>query len=476
MNTWVKRLNEVYTKKEKLIHFTLIAIVFLIFLFFRSYNLTGRVGFGWDQERDAWAVKSILSGKPTLLGPRVQGPAGFFLPPYFFYLLTPFYAVTAGSPLATSIFIIFWSAVFFGLAYRLIFEIFNKRTALYFMALWAVNPLAVSIDTIAWNPIVVPLAFILLLYLLYLYLKKKKIKYLFLAGICFGLGMSFHLQFLFVFPVFIPVVIEIIKNKKIKQLINLGVGTVLPFLPIFLFDLRHNFLNFNQIIVFAKEGSGNINRVLPVWERVASFVLGITPSGILGIALYLIVGLGLLALTYKLKNKINKKTVFGLGLVWIFSLPFFYLFIKNPSEYYFNYLLVPLILFISLFLVKFKHLGAIVLAVTVFYFAFRAAPVLRDSHLNLREKSKAVIFLSEITKNSTPFNVSFDVPANEDSGFRYMLDYYKVGYSGDFSDPLIEFVIPGQKRKDIFVVGEIGIDIPEGWLKDNWPGKAIKIQ
>ena len=93
---------------------------------------------------------------------------------------------------------------------------------------------------------------------------------------------------------------------------------------------------------------------------------------------------------------------------------------------------------------------------------------MRDVRINLREKENSVIFLKEITKGGDSFNVSFNVPANEDTGFRYLLDYYKVKYSSNPKDSLIEFVIPPDKMATPFVFSDIGIYIPSSWTEKNW--------
>lgn len=465
-------MNGTYKNKKKLILFFLAISVFLLFMFFRSYNLSGRLGFGWDQERDALAATNILVGKLTLLGPRVQGPAGFFLPPYFFYMLAPFYKLFNLSPSATGGFIVFWSILTFVVSYLIVSKVFDKKAALFFLALWAVNPLSVSIDTIAWNPVVVPLLFIVLIYLIYLYIKKIKAKYIFLAGIIFGMGLSSHLQFLFIAPVFTPLLIDIFKSKKFKNMAFLVLGSVIPFIPIFIFDLRHNFLNLNQIAGFVKNGGEGVNRVLIVWERASSFMVGGSPSILLGTLIYIIVSIGLFVMARRIKNTDQGKILLSLGAVWVASLPLFYAFVRSPSEYYFNYLLIPFIIFLSLLLKNLKSLGILLLAGIMIYFIFQAKPLLRDVALSLREKDQAVSLLSKVTENSSSFNISFDVPFNEDTGFRYLLNYYKVGYSGNPKDSLIEFVIPRQKRPVTFAFRQIGIFIPPEWIKMNWQVKS----
>jgi hypothetical protein len=465
-------LTGIYKNKKNLTYFVLTILIALIFVFFRSYNLSGRVGFGWDQERDAVAATNILAGKLTLIGPRVQGPDGFFLPPYFFYMIAPFYALTAGSPMATTIFIIFWSFLFFVVSYSVLTKVFNKNMALFFLALWAVNPLSVSMDTIAWNPVVIPLLFILLIYLIHLYFKNHRIKYAVLAGLTFGLGASFHLQFLFIFPIFIPVIADILRSKRFKDLISFAAASLLPFLPIAIFDLRHNFLNISKVVQFIKSGDMGINRVMTVWGNIYSFAVGRVPSNQVGLIVYVLVLFGLFLVGARLKDRVQRKIIIGLGYTWAFSLPLFYLLIKNPSEYYFNYLVIPFIVLLSILLNKWKRFGVILLVGILVYFVFWTSRGLSGVQLSLWEKDQAIGLLSKISKNSTPFNVSFDVPFNEDAGFRYLLNYYKVGYSGSIKDPLIEFVIPYQKRSETFVVGQIGIYVPTSWLNTNWSGKS----
>jgi 4-amino-4-deoxy-L-arabinose transferase-like glycosyltransferase len=441
-------------------------LIFIVFLFFRLYNLDGRIGFGWDQERDAQTISEILSGNPTLLGPRVQGPSGFFLPPYFFYLLAPFYLLTGGNPFATVIFVGFWSVLFFVVTYFVLSKVFSKTVALIFLALWAVNPLAVSLDSMTWNPVAIPLFVILMIYWIYKFMKVRKTKYLFLIGLTLGFGTSFHVQFLLVALMLVPVVSDLIKKGKILSLFYAIVGFVVPFLPILLFDFRHNFLNTKLIFDFLTNGTV-ANRVLPVWNNLITSMLGMGSAKYLGLLFYILVALALYLTGKNIKKDIHKKIFDGALFVWLFTIPIFYFFSRNPSEYYFNYLLVPVFL-IAAYLINVKKLwGKIVIIFLVALFVFRGTSLFGNAPTGLREKDRAVRFLGDITRGKSAFNVSFKVPANEDAGFRYLLKYYKVGYTGNPIDPLIEFVIPSDKVPTPYVFGNIGVYIPQGWIKDN---------
>ena len=101
-----------FKRQQLVIVFSLI-LIFGFFVFLRFYNLDKRVIFDWDQERDAWVIKQILSEKKlTLIGPRVLGPEGFFLGPFFTYLLAPFYLLTSLHPRAIIFFLIAYNFAF----------------------------------------------------------------------------------------------------------------------------------------------------------------------------------------------------------------------------------------------------------------------------------------------------------------------------------------------------------------------------
>ena len=53
--------------------------------------------FDWDQAADYEAVEKIAGGKLTLIGPRVTSDKGFFLGPWHYYFLVPFFKLTNGS-------------------------------------------------------------------------------------------------------------------------------------------------------------------------------------------------------------------------------------------------------------------------------------------------------------------------------------------------------------------------------------------
>lgn len=435
-------------------------LILTVLFFFRFFNLPERLGFGWDQERDARAAMDIIRGNLTLIGPRVQGPAGFFLPPYFFYLMAPFYKLTGGNPSAMTIFVGFWAILFTSVTYFVLTKVFSRKVALIFLAIWAVNPLTVLIDSAAWNPVAIPLFVILLIFAVY----RGSI---FWSSLILGIGTSFHMQFLLLIPMLIPEVVSVVRNKRFIYLLTALIGFIIPFLPILVFDIRHGFLNTKLALGFLNYPSTVIS-VLPTWYKVVAIFLGGKPDHATSLIFYAVVALALFIWTRRVKVKRLKNVSLGLLLTWLFSLPLFFAVAKTPSEYYFAYLLPIPILLTAISLNVNKTYGKVVLGLLLIFFAYKSYPLLSSSYLSAKNKMHSVMFLSSVTKNGTPINVSFNVPANEDAGFRYLLDYYQVKYSGDPKDPLVEFVIPNNRLETRFVFGGIGVYIPQRWIKDNW--------
>ena len=224
---WIVVLYFILTGKNPKKNHIILALLLTIFMFFRFYNIEQRIGFGWDQERDAWAASEILGGDIKLIGPRVLADTGFFLPPYFFYILTPFYLLGNGSPFSLVLFLVFYNLLFFVTSYELLRRIFSKKFSYIFLAIWALNPLSISMDTVVWNPIFVPLLFLVLLFLVHkTHLSKKSRALSFLTGAVFGLGISFHVQ--------LSLAIAAFARKKFltfKKVTLFLLGTLMMFLP-----------------------------------------------------------------------------------------------------------------------------------------------------------------------------------------------------------------------------------------------------
>ena len=137
-------------------------VLFFVFAYLRFFNLNNRIIFDWDQEHYAYEIKNIVvEHKLTLIGPRANNDLGFFLGPYFTYLMLPFYLLTNLHPNGSIYFLVAYNLVFYWLSFVVIKKLFNVKTALLFLILWTVNNLLTAYDIIPWWPVLIPLGVIL---------------------------------------------------------------------------------------------------------------------------------------------------------------------------------------------------------------------------------------------------------------------------------------------------------------------------
>jgi len=428
--------------------------ILIIFLFFRFYQINQRVQFDWDQERDAQVAKEILSGHLTLLGPRVLGPDKFFLAPYFYYLLAPFYLLANLHPRAIIYFLLFYNLVFFVLTYLVLKKSFSRQTALIFLLLWSVNKAAIVADVIAWNPIVVPILVIILLGIL----KKPNWFYL---GILLSVGINFHFQAGFL-AVLAVIFLFLSLNKKVnfRSVLTSFSGFSLPFFPLILFDLRHNFLNTKLFIRFLKDRGegGNFLAWTPVFKNFLSGFLAIDVSEI--VALLLLFFFSVIAFLIAKRQKSPFLKYFFTSLAIFLAIFFlgFAIYGQRPSEYYFNFLIPLLILIMAEFLKKWRF-GFVLALVLALFWSYQSITLLKPLPFSLEDKDRAVRYLAQ-TAQGQEINIVFSMPLGQDTGYRYLLDYYKVRLSDRPKAPLYKIVIPPNREQVTTVVGDIGIFVP----------------
>lgn len=418
----------------------------LVFLFFRMYGLDKRIAFGWDQERDAFAVSEILKGKLTLIGPRVIGPNGFFLPPYFFYILSPFYFVGKGDPRVSLLFFLFsYWVLFFVLSYKFISKSVGKNESVLFILIWSVLPLAIGIDRIAWNPIFIPLIFIILLFAHYKYYSTGNLHWFLVLCLSYFFGASFHIQGLFYFP-FLLTAFIVNKEVFLKKLVLLVFSAFLVFLPILLFDLRHNFLNFSLIFNFSQNllVKGGL---LDVWSNFVSMFVGLRFEKAAAFVFYLIFVILNLFLLIRINVGYKKHLSYSLFLILLLFPVVFYFYGFRPSEYYFNFLVPVFVLIFSIFIPLVKSaLSRLLLIFFLVAFIFWSAKLnLKNSVYydgeSLYFKERVVYFIKEITQNRN-YNLSIDSKKGKDAGFYYLLKFYGLEYNKDNTFPLIRIVEP----------------------------------
>lgn len=458
-------------KNKRLLLFSaIIFLVLIMFLFFRLYNLDKRIIFGWDQERDASQIKDLIKNHHlTLIGPRTTNDRGFFLGPYFNYLLTPFYYFTQLHPIATMYFIILLNLVFFITSYYLLYLLFDFYIASSFMSLWSINFLLVNYDITSWGPVLIPLGILLVWVTLFnIYKTQKKIFYISL-GLLLGFFINQHFQFIFL--AFFSIFFFLINRKKAKifdrkKIIYGLIAFASLFIPLLFFDLRHNFLNMKLFFGFFFQGGAGINSAelfswIPVFTNVVQPIIFIR-NDLLAIGLYLVF-LYFIFFLYKNKVGFYKNFYQSTLFIWILFPIFFTLYSKRPSEYYFVFIYPFLFIAVLDFLKTVKKDFLFFPLLIIVFFVNMQALInnLKSNPFGLYYKNETAKLLKNRLGEHTRYNIGINSPLGADSGYRYLFGWYGLKESGDTKDPLVEIRIPPQEN-DIVVKGSyIGLNIPK---------------
>jgi len=457
-------MSRIKLTKNTILHIIAFAVICILFFALRFINIEKRIIFDWDQERDAFEIKRMLiEHKPVLIGPRVVGVHGFFLAPYYTYLLLPFYILSNLHPIGSMYFVIFVNLVFVAASFFIIKTIWGKKFAALFLLLWGINPLLVSYDITPWNVLLVSPTIMFTLFVIYKLYTNRSWIYWCLLGITLALGINFHFQF--VFMILLAIVFIVSAKKQIESSgknISILIGSfLLMFLPLLIFDLRHDFLNTNLFINFFLSGSDQNPRDMISWILVlnnAFHPIISVKNTPLTVLFYVIFVAGTFWSILKTKGFLHYLYISFLGV--LLSTPiFFILYGKRPSEYYFVFLYPLLYIVIINLFTKNRALLVLIIALVLFGIHFRELQsTLKDNNFGLYYKDLAVKELIPYTKGKK-FNISFDLPLGAHTGYDYLIEQNGIEQSGVFTDPLVQINIPPHKNDH--VVHLIGFSIPK---------------
>ncbi|PJE63812.1 hypothetical protein COU89_01205 [Candidatus Roizmanbacteria bacterium CG10_big_fil_rev_8_21_14_0_10_45_7] len=449
----------------------ILILIAIAFAATRFWQLDQRIIFDWDQEQFSNQIYDIITlNKFTLLGPRVTDDLGFFLAPYFTYILVPFYLLTNLDPSALIIFMVAINSLFFIASYKIISKMFSASHALGFLALWTFSSYHVKYDSIPWWPIYLPLGVVLVWYLLNrIRTKNRSLDWALLGG-SLGFFSNMHFQFI-VMGVFCGLYLFLMfRNNKTVVFAwtkaALAVGSFLiMFTPLLLFDLRHDFLNTNLMLGYFVRSGTATQKDMWVWREVFANTF-IPYTYMRSVAVSLIIGAGLIWGAWWLgKNSTDKaKALFFTATAYLLILipVIFAAYGKRPSEYYFMVFFPFITLVIAHLLVKLSKTIAVVLF--VFYILGNMANIRYELVTNpqgLAAKKSIVMKIKERVGDNN-YTISFDGPPNTDTGFKYLLKVRSMPYGLTENYSMIGVHIPA-KPGDV-VQQPYGITIPKQLL------------
>lgn len=402
----------------KVINLKYLPILILVFLtlFFRLYQIENRYIFDWDQEDDAIKVTEMIQNlKPRLIGPRVANESGFFVGPFHYYFLLPFFLLFKYSPYSGAYAAIFVSLVTVIVTYLILSKIFNSKIA--FISSFT---LATSASLISWNVMYTPLLSTLIFYFCYLLLKGKKEIFPYLVFL-YSFSATTHLvPAVLILPIIVSVILSKYRPSS-KQTILSIVLFIIPFLPLIAFDLKHNFINILSIKSFifsSKSASENVPFLFlrTFWRSINPVFLSNSVAIIVSRIIILIISI---IEIIKIKNIKFRFFV----LIWFLApLLVLSLYHGNIPEYYYGTSLILFPIFMATFInrISSKYFRYPVLAlIFIFQFSYFRSPA---TGIYLKNKLSLARYLVSQTQDNN-FNLSYDLPIGFNSGYGYLFKY-----------------------------------------------------
>jgi|GEM_PF-3157659 len=218
----------------------MLVAISISFLGLRLWNLPERLNFSMDQgmfasrSLEIWQNKEIrLLGPPA--SPMVEGRQ-FFQGPLTYYYIIGLGIIGRWNPLVMS-WVQVWLILITNLyLWKVIQSKINEKTAWIYLIFVAFCPIFIKYSNFIWNPNILLLTTPLLMAA---FLKKRWL----IFGIIAGLSLQLHFQSV---PIVLAILGWLFYYEK-RKIINFGVGVVIGYLPLILFDLRNEFYNIMTI-------------------------------------------------------------------------------------------------------------------------------------------------------------------------------------------------------------------------------------
>lgn len=399
-------------------------LLFLVGLYFSFFRLEDLYSYNYDQERDYLVIKQMVdSKKPILIGPRVVSSSGFFLGPWYYYVLLPFYLVFQGNPIFGAYMTGFVNVI----TSLTIFFLLKKKSSLVafcFSLIWLTS----LSHRMAWNVTFVPLFTLLLAHLLLL--EKPKFKHSILASFLVGLGINFHFQIVFFAPILLAWIIYHRKTNKLSllRIVLLAFAFLSPFFPLLAFDLRHNFVNLQSVIRFSQQeplsNTSQTDKLIFSFRNLSrEFGFALPPFNQLTIYKYAIAPLLLFLFTIK---SFKDKTLRWLVAVVYISIISLFLYSQSFWPEYYQ-LVAVVILFVllgaNLATSRPGQIFSFILMISLIFPATLNLQKVIDGQ-SYRYKRDTMLYILETSKPNRP-NITPDFPLGEGYGFGSIREYHE---------------------------------------------------
>lgn len=235
----------------------------------RLYKIAEYMTFLGDEGRDMIIVKRLLvEFHPPLIGPGTS-IGNMYLGPLYYYMMAIPTLLFNFSPVGPAVMVATFGILTIILVWWVGREWFGKVAGLIAAGLYAIAPTVIIFSKSSWNPNIMPFFALATIYSIWKVWQKREYKWLLVAGISYAFVLQSHYLGLLISPVLFVFWLLSFRKLKLEGNWNLEVGSYIKYSllslgtflllmsPLLIFDLRHNFQNFNSIKKFSLQSGGS---------------------------------------------------------------------------------------------------------------------------------------------------------------------------------------------------------------------------
>lgn len=338
-----KYLSKYFSSKITLV---IIIVLLIVQIFTRFSYPDTKSDFSWDQIDNAWAAKNIIyDHKFPLVGMQAKGNTGFYIGPYYYYLITPFYVATDLDPYASIIIAGFTSIVMFFLTYLLVKSMLGEKIALFATFIEVFSFYVIGLDRTQWPVNLIAPVSLVIFYCLFK-IMSGRVKYILLLIAAFGFSLHVHFTSIFYVPLILLCLPFFPRKKQTLKYTLTSIPILIFFVvPIIIATLGSSSSNIATYLGSSYLGI-HLRRLLQI-----SHDGFIEFEGIIGLRFIKEIGILLfptfLLISFVRLYRTSKVYIVYLSLIWVI-LPWFFFatYSGEISNYYFS--ITRPVVFISL--------------------------------------------------------------------------------------------------------------------------------
>lgn len=228
------------------IKFLPLIIIWLLGLFLRTFDQSSRLGFYYDQGRDAQIAADILAGiNFPAIGP-TTGMSNIYLGPFWYYLITPAYWISRGHPAMAAAFLSLLESLTIIAIFLITKKYAGSKAAFVSALIWAFSYYLIRSSRWFSNPTPLPLLVILINYFLLKFIETTQTKYFICLSVLLGLSLQLEFAsavfFIPVIAIYLLIYLKIFTKKFFFQFLISIFFFLLLLVPQLLFDIKNNFI------------------------------------------------------------------------------------------------------------------------------------------------------------------------------------------------------------------------------------------